>query len=109
MTVKRYDCTSGGAKFCQGCYTMTENELGDYVASEEYDAPLSLIAEMLEALESAIALIRHGSFAEGHCLCGSPVDGHGIGDGHSPVDAGEYYAGQVAANSVAIIARARQA
>lgn len=37
-TVKRYDCTDGGSKFCQGCYTMTECEYGDYVAWEDFDA-----------------------------------------------------------------------
>lgn len=26
----------------------------------------------------------------GYCMCGSPVEGHGIGDGHSPVDMGYY-------------------
>ena len=35
--VKRYDCTSGGASFCQGCYTMDECELGDYVSHDDYD------------------------------------------------------------------------
>lgn len=35
-TVKRYDCSSGGAKFCQGCYTMEECEHGDYVQHEDY-------------------------------------------------------------------------
>lgn len=34
--VKRYDCSSGGAKFCQGCYTMEECEHGDYVQHEDY-------------------------------------------------------------------------
>lgn len=24
------------------------------------------------------------------CMCGSPVNGHGIGDGHSPVSMGDY-------------------
>lgn len=35
--VKRYDCSNGGASFCQGCYTMEECELGDYISSEDYD------------------------------------------------------------------------
>jgi len=36
--VKRYDCTSGGAQFCQGCYTMErDDEYGDYVLFEDYD------------------------------------------------------------------------
>ena len=34
--VKRYDCSSGGARFCQGCYTMEECEHGDYVQHEDY-------------------------------------------------------------------------
>lgn len=36
--VKRYDCTSGGAQHCYGCYTMKETELGDYVEWEAYEA-----------------------------------------------------------------------
>ena len=46
-------------------------------------------------LRKWLELMEHGDFREGHCMCGSAVDSHGIGDGHSPVDAGEYYAGQV--------------
>ncbi|WCI80390.1 hypothetical protein PMJ90_20025 [Pseudomonas aeruginosa] len=42
-----------------------------------------------------LELMEHGDYREGHCMCGSPVDSHGIGDGHAPIDAGEYYAGQV--------------
>lgn len=44
--VKRYDCTSGGAQFCQGCYTMTQDELGDYVTFEDYN---TLSAQLSEA------------------------------------------------------------
>ncbi|HFH4386357.1 TPA: Lar family restriction alleviation protein [Pseudomonas aeruginosa] len=46
-------------------------------------------------LRKWLELMEHGDYREGHCMCGSSVDGHGIGDGHAPVDAGEYYAGQV--------------
>lgn len=46
-------------------------------------------------LIDARELIEHGDFREGHCMCGSSVDGHTFGDGHTPCDAGEYYAGQV--------------
>lgn len=28
---------------------------------------------------------------EGTCCCGSPIDRHGWGDGHSPVDMYHYY------------------
>jgi hypothetical protein len=40
--VKRYDCTDGGARFCQGCYTMSECEFGEYVSWDDYE---SLLAE----------------------------------------------------------------
>ncbi|HEP8838426.1 TPA: hypothetical protein VDU70_002226 [Pseudomonas aeruginosa] len=46
-------------------------------------------------LRKWLELMEHGDYREGHCMCGSSVDGHGIGDGHAPVDAGEYCAGQV--------------
>lgn len=36
--VKRYDCTSGSAQYCYGCYTMEEDEMGDYVEWEAYEA-----------------------------------------------------------------------
>lgn len=52
-------------------------------------------AELVELLREARELIEHGDFREGHCMCGSAVEAHGFGDGHSPVDAGVYYAGQV--------------
>lgn len=53
-TVKRYDCTSGGSKFCQGCYTMTECEYGDYVAWEDFDA----MRERAEKAELALKELR---------------------------------------------------
>ncbi|WP_236097225.1 hypothetical protein [Pseudomonas aeruginosa] len=49
--VKRYDCTNGGFAFCQGCYQMEEDPLGDYVSSEDYDA----IAAKLAMAEDAAA------------------------------------------------------
>ena len=47
--VKRYDCTNGGASFCQGCYTMTECEHGDYVSAEDYDALAAENERLLKA------------------------------------------------------------
>ncbi|MDE9374350.1 hypothetical protein [Pseudomonas aeruginosa] len=146
--VKRYDCTNGGYRHCQGCYEMTETPLGDYVRSEDYDAlaaEAQALREEVAALRARVVvlpdastvyaaldarerlftspeniqvaleaqsrlngktvsegllrkwleLMEHGDYREGHCMCGSPVDSHGIGDGHAPIDAGEYYAGQV--------------
>ncbi|HHW2860392.1 TPA: hypothetical protein ACUUCQ_005162 [Pseudomonas aeruginosa] len=48
--VKRYDCTNGGFAFCQGCYQMKEDPLGDYVSSEDYDA---LVAKLAMAEDAA--------------------------------------------------------
>jgi hypothetical protein len=62
------------------------------------------VSALVEALRDARELIARGDFREGHCMCGSSVDGHGIGDGHAPVDAGEYYAGQVAERIDALLA-----
>jgi hypothetical protein len=35
--VARYNCTSGGAQFCQGCYQMERDEYGDYVRFADYE------------------------------------------------------------------------
>ncbi|HFX2685863.1 TPA: hypothetical protein ACV5QX_000844 [Pseudomonas aeruginosa] len=52
--VKRYDCTNGGYRHCQGCYEMTETPLGDYVRSEDYDA----LAAEAQALREEVAALR---------------------------------------------------
>ncbi len=48
--VKRYDCTDGGARFCQGCYTMSECEFGEYVSWDDYEALLAERDRLREAL-----------------------------------------------------------
>jgi hypothetical protein len=53
--VKRYDCTDGGAQWCQGCYTMTENSLGGYVKYEDYDALRGEVERLRETLQSISA------------------------------------------------------
>lgn len=56
---------------------------------------LELIAEnssLKELLAQAAAMIRNADVETGVCCCGSPVETHGFGDGHSPVDQGGYYA-----------------
>lgn len=60
-------------------------------------------------LRDARELIDHGDFREGHCMCGSGVEGHSLGDGHAPVDAGEYYAGQVRERIDAALAEVEKA
>ena len=52
--VKRFDCTSGGAQFCQGCYTMTQDdEYGDYVLYEDYEALRARVADLEAAAKDA--------------------------------------------------------
>lgn len=65
-------------------------------SSDATERELRAEVEALRALlADARELIEHGDFREGHCMCGSAVEGHTFGDGHAPCDAGEYYAGQV--------------
>lgn len=68
--VKRYDCTSGGAKFCQGCYTMTERELGDYVGWEDFDTLAQRLQEAERLQAQASDLLR--DLCEGMRACGVP-------------------------------------
>lgn len=48
--------------------------------------------EAREALASCRNFLRTAPLESGVCCCGSPVDSHGIGDGHSPVDELTYHA-----------------
>jgi hypothetical protein len=51
IDVQRYDCTSGGSRFCQGCYTMSESTHGDYVSAEDY-------ARLISRLRDAEAMLK---------------------------------------------------
>ena len=44
-----------------------------------------------DALESCLAMLEVADCSTGCCCCGSAVEGHGIGDGHGPVDDGDYH------------------
>ena len=61
----------------------------------ERDKQAKRIGELEGLLRDSAELIKHGVFEDGYCCCGSSVDSHGLGDGHSPVDALAYHAGQV--------------
>lgn len=52
--VLRYDCTSGGAQFCQGCYQMEPDSDGDWVRYEDYAAQERWIAELVNMLRGMI-------------------------------------------------------
>ena len=61
----------------------------------ERDQQAQRIGELEGLLRDSAELIKHGVFEDGYCCCGSSVDSHGLGDGHSPVDALAYHSGQV--------------
>ena len=54
---------------------------------------LATVEKMRVALEGFVEGIERApiSWETGCCCCGSPVDSHGFGDGHSPVDEGVYF------------------
>ena len=65
------------------------------VAVENCEVFRARIGELEGLLLASAELIKHGVFEDGICCCGASVDSHGFGDGHSPVDALAYHAGQV--------------
>lgn len=60
--IQRYDCTNGGAQFCQGCYEMTPDADGDYVTYADHLAALAAkdaeIAAERDEVELKAACIR---------------------------------------------------
>ncbi len=50
---------------------------------------------MLELLKSVLDELKRDPVDTGYCMCGSPVDSHGLGDGHGPVDEGQYVRNRV--------------
>lgn len=55
-------------------------------------------ARLRGKVSDALAFLRSAPLESGYCCCGSPVDGHGIGDGHAPVDDLAYYASNLASD-----------
>lgn len=65
---------------------------GHMFVMEQEDARLTAERDALrDALQNCVALLENADCSDGYCCCGSPVAAHGMGDGHSPVDAGEYH------------------
>ena len=55
---ERFDCTNGNTPWCQGCYTMTPNEYGDYVQWEDYERITAAQAAEIERLRAEVATER---------------------------------------------------
>lgn len=51
---ERFDCTNGNTPWCQGCYTMTPNEYGDYVQWEDYERMTAAKDAEIERLRAEV-------------------------------------------------------
>ena len=86
-------------------------------AQDAYEAQLEAEAELAaaqqrervlrEALEACVASLERVDTAEGVCCCGDSMDRHSdpMSCGHSPVDMGDYYAGQALESARAALAQ----
>jgi hypothetical protein len=89
------------------CFVMVERH--EDHSDEEVEANARLIAaapELFAAVKALLASLERADTSEGACCCGDSMEAHGLGSGHSPVDAGDYFAGQAIAAARAAIARA---
>lgn len=66
------------------------------VETKDLSALLDRCTALEEALERCISFLESAPLESGTCCCGSPVEGHGFGDGHSPVDELQYHASNLA-------------
>ena len=86
-------------------------------AQDAYEAQLEAEAELAaaqqreaaltKALEACVASLERVDTAEGVCCCGDSMDRHSdpMSCGHSPVDMGDYYAGQALESARAALAQ----
>jgi hypothetical protein len=93
----------GGPYFSIRDFTENQN-CADFSAvrlHQNFDPILTVIlsrSEMsepmdaIEALRACVGSLERANVAEGYCCCGSPMESHDFGSGHSAVDMGEYYA-----------------
>ena len=65
--------------------------------------------DLYAALEACVVSLERANTEEGVCCCGDSMDRHSdpMHCGHSPVDMGDYYAGQALEAARAALAKAR--
>ena len=65
--------------------------------------------DLYAALEACVVSLERANTEEGVCCCGDSMDRHSdpMHCGHSPVDMGDYYAGQALKAARAALAKAR--
>jgi hypothetical protein len=68
---------------------------------------VAINAQLLEALEATTAMLDRSDCLTGYCCCGSSIDGHGFGDGHTPTDEGAYHQAAALEQARAAIAAAK--
>ncbi len=62
--------------------------------------------ELLEALRYCVGVLEDVDCSTGVCCCGSDMQNHGMYDGHSPVDQGQYAQSGAIEKARAAIAKA---
>lgn len=67
----------------------------DCVVGASTTPPNAEVVRLQAALRMARDFLSHTDFSTGECMCGSSVESHDLGSGHSPVDAGDYQAAGV--------------
>ncbi len=111
----RYDRTNGspttGEHMIAGANPGYLAEVRD-CGSGDVRANAHLIAaapDLYAALEACVVSLERANTEEGVCCCGDSMDRHSdpMHCGHSPVDMGDYYAGQALAAARAALAKAR--
>lgn len=50
MSIQRFDCTNGGAQFCQGCYQMEQDSDGEYVRYVDHAAEIARLTVLAHHL-----------------------------------------------------------
>lgn len=59
--------------------------------AEEVEPGSKPLSKMKEALEACKSFLESAPLESGYCMCGSKVEDHDMGSGHSPVDDVQYY------------------
>jgi hypothetical protein len=88
-------------------HAMTERAAAARLEAER-DGERAENARLREVLERLIATVEMADPRTGSCMCGMAMEQHTMGDGHSPVDMGEYHAGEAVRSARAALRAATE-